>query len=392
MLSPYLPWPLHGGSSVRIFNILKGLHAKGHKIILLAGSDKEGAIFHEQISLFCEKVYTYKLTKNKHRTFLVRALFSKLPYPADKFKSKSLGKIIKNLLENNKFDLIWVNFLIMLISIPKNITNGKKAPTILLDQHEFEDFVYKDYILKGNFFEKIFSLINFVKLKAFKKKFLPIVDIILCVSEMEKNITEKQFYSKAKVIIAPNGVEDAYFEKKYFGDKKNIIILCSNISVKRNSDAVLWFVRKIFPIIKKQITDAEFWVVGAGKNNKISRLNIIDGIKIIGEVKDIREYYQQAKVFVSPYRFGAGTKLKVLEAMASGIPVVSTSIGCRGIEVKDGENIFIENSEIDFADKVTYILRNYAEMKGVIEKGKDLITNKYMWYNIVNNIDKNLNY
>lgn len=390
MLSPYLPWPLYGGSSVRIYNILKGLHEKGHTITLLAGGDEEGEIFHEQIGLFCEKIYTYKLKKANHFTFFIRALFSKLPYPADKFKSKSLGKKIKELLENNNFDLIWVNFLIMLTPIPQNIKNEKQLK-ILLDQHEFEDSVYKDYILKGNFFEKIFSLINLIKLKILKKKFLPLVNIILCVSEIEKNLTEKQIYGQTKVIMAPNGVEDAYFEKKYFGDKANIIILCSNISVKRNSDAILWFGRKIFPSIKKQIGDAEFWVVGAGKNNGISRLDKIDGIKIIGEVKDISEYYQRAKVFVSPYRFGAGTKLKVLEAMASGIPVVSTSIGCRGIEVKNGENIFIENDELDFANKIIYILKNYKDMEGVIKKGKDLITSKYLWYNIINDIDKNLN-
>ncbi|MCX6723028.1 MAG: glycosyltransferase family 4 protein, partial [Candidatus Staskawiczbacteria bacterium] len=99
--------------------------------------------------------------------------------------------------------------------------------------------------------------------------------------------------------------------------------------------------------------------------------------------KDIKKYYAEGKVFVAPYHFGAGTKLKVLEAMASGTPVVSTNIGAYGIDVADNKNIIIADSEDDFCNNVIELLSNSQKAREISVAGQNLIKEKYTWNKIV---------
>jgi len=107
-------------------------------------------------------------------------------------------------------------------------------------------------------------------------------------------------------------------------------------------------------------------------------------------VADVSPYYEKAVLFVAPFRFGGGTKLKILESMAAGIPIVSTDVGCQGIEVINGKHIVIENDLNNFAAKVVYLLNNREEGKMVSQSARNLVEEKYSWKGIVNKIESQL--
>jgi glycosyltransferase involved in cell wall biosynthesis len=111
---------------------------------------------------------------------------------------------------------------------------------------------------------------------------------------------------------------------------------------------------------------------------------------VTGTVEDVRPYYARAAVSVAPYRYGEGTKLKVLEAMASGAPVVSTPIGCQGIEVKDGEHLLIVNSADEFASRIVQLLRNQELRRSMAARARSLIEREYAWKKIVGDLDPEL--
>jgi glycosyltransferase involved in cell wall biosynthesis len=157
--------------------------------------------------------------------------------------------------------------------------------------------------------------------------------------------------------------------------------------VRRNIDAAVWFAESIFPQVKKEVPDAGFWIVGSNPNQEVLRLNSINGVKVVGTVNKIEEYYRMGKVFVAPYHFGAGTKLKLLEAMASGIPIVSTNIGCRGIEVINKRHILIADSDSEFINSVVNLLKDKNLSQMLAKNAIALIKDKYCWKKIVDEIE-----
>lgn len=385
MISPYLPWPLHSGGSVRIFNLLNGLSRRRHRIVLLAGHE-DGQLAPDHIlKRICQAVHLYELPLKNRLGSTFQSIFSPYPYPISKFLSDSLRESVLRLLDDQNFDLVWVNPLVPLDVIPSNII--KNIP-VVVDQHECEELVYQAYFREGNPGERLFSLFNLFKLRNFKQRIFSQVSAILCVSKEEADFTQNQAKGKVKVWVVPNGVDKEFFcPPPFLENKANRILLCSNMSVRRNIDAAVWFTKHIFPEIKKQISDAEFWIVGSSPRREVRVLQGVPGVRVTGTVEDVRTYYAKTKVVVAPYRFGAGTKIKVLEAMASGVPIVSTKAGCQGIEVVEGEHLLMADNENDFANRVIELLTNLEKGQKLALAGRKLVEEKYRWEKIVDELE-----
>ena len=386
MITPYFPWPVRGGASMRIFNIVKELSQRGHKIVLLAGRKEGQSISEREMGKFCKKIYFYNLPSfNRFFSFFF-SLFSFLPYPAFKYQSKDFLKKIFHLLEKETFDLIWINFLFMSNFLLKmNI----KTP-VVLDQFEADEILWKRYIREGNVFQKIFSFLNLKKIQFLQKRVFKKINALFCVSEKEAEFMKKRVPENLQVLVVPNGVDIDFFQFKRSNKSDPIILFLGAMCVKRNIDAVLWFTQKIFPKIKKVIPEVQFQIVGYKPDKEVLALKKISGIKVIGTVEDVRPYYEGARVYVAPFRFGEGTRLKILEAMATGVPIVSTKEGCQGIDVVDGEHLLIANNEDDFANKVVELLVNHSKGQELALKARSLVEKRYSWSRIIKDLDPNL--
>lgn len=388
MLAPYLPWPLHGGGGVRIFHVLKELSRRGHRIVLLAGQQGPPLAPDNVLHSLCEDVQVYDLPSSGRLSFALRSLFSPHPYPALRFQADSLQRKLHRLLRDQCFDLIWVNFMILADMVPEALAG---STPVVLDQHECEELVYRDYLRQGTWTQRIFAGINMIKVRNCEQRTLPRVSAILCVSEGEAAFMRPRVPGGVEVWTVPNGVDTEFFLPRSRRPKEdNIILLAGNMSVRRNVDAAVWFAERMFPAIREVIPDAEFWIVGASPTREIWRLQKIQGVRVTGTVDDIRDYYTKAKVFVVPYRFGAGTKLKVLEAMACAIPTVATEIGCRGIEAVNGKHLLIAKEQQAFVKAVVELLTNKKPARTIGKAGRDLVVQKYMWKEIIDFLDVGL--
>jgi glycosyltransferase involved in cell wall biosynthesis len=174
------------------------------------------------------------------------------------------------------------------------------------------------------------------------------------------------------------------------GNRKNAILLCSGLAVYRNRAAALWFARRMFPMVRREVPDAEFWIVGSHPNREIWRLAEGPGIHVTGTVDDVRTYYAQSKVAVAPYRYGEGTKIKVVEALTCGTPLVSTAVGCQGLDVEDEENIVIANTETDFCNRVVELLRDPGRARRLAAAGRKLVEEKYTWKRLISDLQPKL--
>jgi glycosyltransferase involved in cell wall biosynthesis len=392
VLSPFFPWPLYGGNLIRIFGILKELSCRGHEIFLLAGHSGPAPSPENPVKALCRQVEFYPRPGSSQTSHPVRArlraLFSPYPYNASRFGSNEIRRVIQAILAKQHFDLILANFAFLADSVPRPVAQG--IP-VVLDEHESEGLLWRQYLRQGSVAMRAFALLNLLKLAWFQKRLASRIDAILCASDRETEFARTFIPAKVGLWTVPNGIDaDSYRSLLTAQKDSHAIIFCGGLSVFRNRLAALWFAHKVFPAIRREIPDAEFWIVGSDPNQEIRDLETTPGIHVTGTVEDVRPYYARAAVSVVPYRYGEGTKLKVLEAMASGVPVVTTTIGCQGIDVVDGEHVLIADSELDFGDRVISLLRDGEKRAHLAGAARRRIEEKYRWQKIVGDVEPKL--
>jgi glycosyltransferase involved in cell wall biosynthesis len=140
----------------------------------------------------------------------------------------------------------------------------------------------------------------------------------------------------------------------------------------------MYFCREVFPRIRNVISNIEVWIVGREPPPEVLRLHG-DGVHVTGRVEDVVPYYRQCAVFIVPLRAGGGTRLKILEAMALGRPVVSTAIGCEGLDVVGDEHLLIADSAEQFAEKTVRLLTDAALYRKLAFNARQLVVRRYDW-------------
>lgn len=191
---------------------------------------------------------------------------------------------------------------------------------------------------------------------------------------------------QANVRILPNGVDCHRFTPKPEQTKENTILFMGSLNYSPNTDGLIWFLEKIYPIIKKHHPHVRFHIVGRGDTDYISPYLQDTSITLQGFVPDVRDAISQAAVCICPLRFGSGTRLKILEYMSMGKPVVSTAIGAEGLDVSHEKNIILANTPIIFSQKIIELLEHKIDATSIGKEARLLVLRKYEWKQLVENI------
>lgn len=385
-LSTENPYPPDGGHHLRTFNILKIL-ASWHKIYFVGfAQDKSEFKYIPEIKKFCETVDIYKVNETGYnRAFFSLAcknLFSKEPLIAERYFIPEARKKIEQILARHAIEVVHMDMLAL--GLYRNILkNGR----VILTNHNIESLrLYRRMKIEKNILLKGFLFYQYVKLKNFEKNICPAFELCIVVSDYDKNYL-KNLCDRDNFAVIPNGVDTDYFKPVCANERKKHLVWVGGMTGPYNADAVDFFLDKIWPIIKSEMSGVTIDFAGGGPTKKLRRKAIEDGsVKILGFVPDIRPVVQEASVFVAPIRIGSGTKIKILNAMAQGKPVVATTIAAEGIDVTPGENILIADDPKEFAKKVVYLLRNDGTAKQIGEMARQLMEEKYSWGVIAKNV------
>jgi len=182
------------------------------------------------------------------------------------------------------------------------------------------------------------------------------------------------------ITILPNCVDMKDYDGVKLGPLRNTLIFTGSFHYKANYEAMVWFLDKVFPTIRKQVPDAELTITG---DHCGLPLPSIENVRLAGYVDDIRSLIAKSWVSLAPLLTGGGTRLKILEAMALRIPVVATSKGAEGLEVEAGRDLFIANTPEDFAQCVIQLLREPDIRKKLSDNGYKVVSEKYDWAGVM---------
>jgi hypothetical protein len=189
----------------------------------------------------------------------------------------------------------------------------------------------------------------------------------------------RSFAPWARTAVMPNGIDSEYYAPSGIDPSRPAVIFTGAMDYLPNSDAVRHFCADILPLVRREIPETAFYIVGLNPSPDVVRLGEIPGVTVTGAVPDVRPYYARAGVCVAPMRIGRGIQNKVLQGMAMSLPVVASSLAGRGIQAEAGRDLEIADDPVVFAAHVVRLLRSPAERRRLGERGRACVETHYVW-------------
>jgi glycosyltransferase involved in cell wall biosynthesis len=383
MLTPYVPYPPSSGGQIRTFNLLKYLSQNNQITLVCLYKNNEEKKYIQTLYQYCKEIYPCKRAEKPWQIKnILKTIFSSLPFLIVRNFSDEAKKIIDFLLKNEKFDVIHAETFYVMPHLPK--TN---IPIVLVEQ-TIEYRVYQHFV--NSLFPLLKPFFNFdiIKLKHSERYFWKKANIVAAVSKTdEKNI--KELEPSIKTVIIPNGAGDEMIVKKI--PKKNInpptLLFQGNFYWLQNVEAADFLIKKIYPKLIKIHPEIKI-IISGQKANKIKSKKGIEIINLnLNDYNKVKKIYQRATIFVAPIFGPGGTRLKILAAMAAGVPVISTKVGVEGLSIKDGHHILLANNPEEFIEKINLLLKNRNLYQTIQKNAYQLIKNEYSWFIIAKKLE-----
>lgn len=304
-------------------------------------------------------------------------LFSPLPYAIAKYESAGMAEKIREADASGKFDVIVCDFLFPAINVLKA---GKLQTPTLLFQHNVEALIWKRLFDKAAGVKKHYFRSQWNRMVRFERETSTYFDGVVGVSEEDCEIMRKEYGLGNVLGAVPTGVDVAYFEQVARDPKPNHIAFLGSMDWMPNIDAIRYFTEEIWPLLKAKNPSVRFTIIGRNPPGWIAELPSRDSaITVTGTVPDVRPYLAEAAALVVPLRVGGGTRIKIFEAVAAGVPVVSTSIGMEGLPLTHRETILVADSSREFADATLELLSDAALAATISTRARDFVREKYSW-------------
>lgn len=373
-ISRWFPYPPDNGSKIRIFNLIKQLSIH-HNITLLSFS--HGFVSKERLTemmRYCSSVRTSLYENFKPgRLKALCGFFSNLPRSLGYTYSQDMQKIVKQENSKNKFDVViasqidTVLYALLIDRTPK-----------IFEEVELSS-IYEQFDNQYSVLLKIRYGLTWWKTSRFISQVLSKFDGFTVVSKQERDLIRNINPEWSMFAIVPNGIDLELNTGKFGAPEPGALIYSGALTYEANFDAMEFFLNDIFPIITDEEHDVILRITGDYINVPINSLPLNNKVELTGYLDDIRPALAKSWGCVVPLRKGGGTRLKILEAMALGTPVISTSKGAEGLEVIHEQNILIADNPDDFVRAVLRLLRDKDLRAKLSVNGRQLVEKLYSW-------------
>lgn len=360
---PQLPH-LYGGGGVRMYYQIKYLSKMGINVDLIGyHSDVE-----TDISRYVRHLYSIECEK---RSLLSRAFTT---YPL----YKGFADKLKDILSKEDYDLIHIHKFQM-----TGYVSSLNIPVVVDLWASGLKGIWSLFLYERSIVNKARILYQMGKYFLNDQKNYRRFKYFFVVSKEAKDYIDKRYPNK-NVFIVPSGVESVLEDKRENNTRGLKIAFCGDMSFFPNIDAVLYFYRKVYIRVKKELKDVSFIIIGRNPDNRILEIAAEDkSVVVTGFVADVREYLKVSDIFVSPLRTGLGIRNKILEAMACGLCVLGTPNSFEGIDIEDKKNVLVCRDADDFYRNIIFLDRNRGFIKKIGDEARRLIKERYLWSEIV---------
>jgi sugar transferase (PEP-CTERM/EpsH1 system associated) len=381
LLSPWLPWPPYDGGRIRILETLRHL-SRRHDVTLVTSVCRSEEVEHAAVLRdLCRSIVTTVVSNRTGAVLsrLSKGVFRRRALIQSFYYDTRLAQQVRDLTGRGAYDIIQVEFPFLTPYLeavgPRN--RAKK----ILTMHNIESLRFERELQLSQWGNRRLVLLgNHIFFRGWEKKALNQFDGIITVSEVERNWVERHAPGRT-VGVVPNGVDTSYFSPAtpVRSAEHPYIVFTGAMDYPPNIDAACWFCNEILPVVQRNIPDIRLKIVGKKPHPQVLQLHKNNAVEVTGTVPDIRDYLAGAVALVVPLRSGGGTRLKILEAMAMGRPVISTTVGAEGLAVTPGTDILIADDAPQFINQLQLLLKSPERADLIGRKGRRLVMQKYDW-------------
>ncbi len=383
-VSPRECWPPTSGAHLRDYYLARAFAQHGEVVYLGFGDagmpvwrGKQGPDAIESVLVHREPAYS--------ASNIVRGLAGPLPVNVLNFVSARMERELRTLLDANDFDLVQMEGVHLISYIPV-IRSAKSRPRLVCDWHNVESELMRRYAANGaaSLPKRLYAARAARLLERLEDRLLAECDAHLVCSDRERDLLLRRA-PHANIVTVPSGVDCAFqaagVRSDSFGTRTDLVFVGS-MEYHANIDGALYFANEIWPRIHDAFPHLRFLIVGSRPVPEVRALEKRPGVVVTGTVDDVRPYYRNALAAVVPLRVGSGTRLKILEAMASGVPVISTRLGAEGLQVTPNRDILLADTPQEFESAVRFLAGDDAAFERVARAGAETARATYDWSQI----------
>lgn len=356
-----------------------------------------------------ELLYDRVITVPRDRSYtfgkILRGAVGDTPLTVLNYTTRAMAQTLAQVLEERSFDLIQVESIHLAAYLP-TLRAASSRPVVICDWHNIESELMRRYSTQApNFLYRLYARRTSRQLELLERRAGQEFDAHLTVSERDR--AQLLDHSPgARVFVIENGVDASYYSDEPLrrahnawlaqtrkagktidppgdssGDapQRRRVVFVGSMDYHANVDAAVHFTREVWPHLRERVPGLTFAIVGRDPAPRVRLLAEIPGVEVTGTVDDVRPFYSEAVAAVIPLRVGGGSRLKILEAMAAGVPVISTRLGAEGLDVRDGEDIILAETADDFCRATLRLMADTRQWRKLAEAGRAHVRANYDW-------------
>jgi len=354
-----VPYPVKDGGAIACMNLARGFSLLGHKVVILAMNTVKHNITLNEIPESVKELAEFKLVNVPARISPVSALlnlmFSKKPYNATRFISKTFAAELKKVLQENEFDVIQLEGLYVCPYISVIRENSKAI--IIYRAHNIEHEIWSRTAIMAHGFEKWYLKNLSKRIKQFEIQILNKYDLLVPITGRDGAILNK-LGNKKPSHVSQTGIDSSVLIPNSKNLKHPTLFHIGSLEWSPNQEGLIWFFEHCWDAIREKYPDLQFFIAGRNAPTWFQKMMNLPNVVFKGEVADAYEFINSKSIMVVPLFSGSGMRIKIIEGMALGKPIVTTAIGTEGILTTSGVNIVVTEDADGFVQSISYLIEN----------------------------------
>jgi polysaccharide biosynthesis protein PslH len=379
VITSRVPWPLEKGDKLRIYHQLREL-AKTHEIILVAINDQKLHLDADtELRKFCSQIHYLHFSKTTILKNLIGAIFNRLPFQVAYFWNPKAQMIIDEIVEMHKPDRIYCQ----LIRTTEYVKRQRSIPKILDYMDTFSKGVERR-IPKVAFWKRPLFRIEWKRLLRYESTIFNRFESTTIISEQDRKLLP--VFDTDAVTVIPNGVDTDFFFPQT-GSKTHDVLFNGNMQYPPNIESAQFLVREIMPLVWKQKPQTRVLLSGADPSAEVLSLKS-ERVTVTGWVEDVRTSFSASQILVAPMQSSIGLQNKLLEAMAMGIPCITSPMSNNALQAIPNEQILVAETAQEYAHAICQLLDDQALQQKLTINSLVFVREKYSWAGVCENLNQ----
>jgi glycosyltransferase involved in cell wall biosynthesis len=403
-LTQIIPYPPDAGPKVKTWHVLRYLARRGHRVTLASFVRPEEAGHVSTLNSVCVEVHTVPIQRSRLADigYWLRSHLSGRPFLIERDDLLGMRDLVGRLVEKQEFDAIHCDQLTMTqFALPfarrDEGSTGSPAgsPALVFDAHNAVWTIIERMKENAPFFLKPVAALEARRVKRYEGMIVRSFDHTLAVTDPDREALLQAArngfgsYREDRILVVPIAADTENLQPVERKADSNRIVTLGTLHYLPNADGIRWFAKEVFSLIRKQVPQASLTIIGKNPPNDFLQLAAQEphAFTVTGYVPDLSPYMEEAALMVVAVRAGGGMRVRILEAFARAMPVVTTTVGLEGIDARPGEDVLVADGPKAFADAVVRLLRDPQLQARLADSGRRLVVQKYDWQVVLDRMD-----